>query len=270
MGDNTVKKIGFIGAGNMAKAIINGIVRAKMSVSLAAYDVNTEQTDILAETCNVERMPTIEALTEACDCIILAVKPQNVEEVLMQIRPVFQPEQILVSIAAGISQAYLQKMLGFTAKTVRVMPNTPLLLGCGATALAGSPGLSEQEFRQVEALFQASGVTVSMPEDKMNEVIAVNGSAPAFIYAFADAMVQYADRAGLPEGTGLQLFAATLIGSAKMLTESGYSIEELIRMVSSKGGTTIAGLEAMRKNGLTEAITAGCEACTARAYELMK
>ena len=209
-------------------------------------------------------------LVEACDYLVLAVKPQNFEEVLQEIRPSANESIVFVSIAAGVTPAYIASKLGFDAKVVQVMPNTPLMLGEGATALSCNKMVTEEEFAFVRSLFDCAGITEVISLDKMNEIIPLNGSSPAFLYLYAQQFVRYGVSVGLDEALCLRMFAQAMIGSAKMLTDSGKSIDELITMVSSKGGTTIAGLSGLRENGLEKAVEDCCERCVKRAYELTK
>ena len=179
-------------------------------------------------------------------------------------------ETVLVSIAAGIGADFIRKMTKPYAKVVLAMPNTPLLLGEGATALAKDDAVSDAEFAVVQRIFGSCGMTAVIAPEQMKEVIAINGSSPAFIYLFAKSFLDYAAKVGLPETSAKELFAQSLIGSAKMITDSGYSIDELIRQVSSPGGTTLAGLDQLYEGKLSDAVRNACESCTKRAYELAK
>ncbi|MFR6496684.1 MAG: pyrroline-5-carboxylate reductase family protein [Ruminococcus sp.] len=145
-----------------------------------------------------------------------------------------------------------------------------LLLGEGATALAKDDAVSDAEFAVVQRIFGSCGMTAVIAPEQMKEVIAINGSSPAFIYLFAKSFLDYAAKVGLPETSAKELFAQSLIGSAKMITDSGYSIDELIRQVSSPGGTTLAGLDQLYEGKLSDAVRNACESCTKRAYELAK
>ncbi|MFR4198968.1 MAG: pyrroline-5-carboxylate reductase family protein, partial [Ruminococcus sp.] len=156
------------------------------------------------------------------------------------------------------------------AKVVLAMPNTPLLLGCGATALATEAPVSDAEFAVVRRIFDACGMTAVIEPAQMKEIIAINGSSPAFIYLFAKGFLDYAEQVGLSGDVAKELFAQSLIGSAKMITDSGYSIAELIRQVSSPGGTTLAGLDRFYAGNLTDVVQDACDHCTRRAYELAK
>lgn len=264
-----MNRVAFLGAGNMATGIIGGIAGAKLPVLLSVYDLDATKAQALA-VYGAQTAASAVELVKECDYLVLAIKPQNFEDVLAEIRHAVNPDIIFVSIAAGITPDYISAKLGFQAKVVQIMPNTPLLLGAGATALAQNNRVSAEEFAFVRNLFDCAGITEVVELDKMNEVIPLNGSAPAFIYLYAQQFIRYGVSVGLDEESCLHLFAHSLIGSAKMLTESGKSIEELITMVSSKGGTTIAGLAALRENGIEKAVDACCEKCVERAYELTK
>jgi pyrroline-5-carboxylate reductase len=148
------------------------------------------------------------------------------------------------------------------------MPNTPLLIGIGATALAKCGGVSDEEFDTVKQIFGCSGITAEIPENKMKEIICINSSSPAFIYLFAKSFVDFAEQNDIQREAATVLFSQTLIGAAKMLTDSGYTPDELIKMVTSPGGTTLAGLSAFYDSGLAETVMEACKRCTARAYEL--
>ena len=254
----------------MGGAIMGGIFRSGMDISLFACDTNQERLQELQSSYGVTPASSISTLLTSCECVFLVVKPQSFPDVLEEMRRDIPQEMLIVSIAAGITEHTISDALGYPAKVVQVMPNTPLLLGYGASALAKGSQVSEAEFDFVRQIFSCAGIAEEIPAEKMNEIIAINGSSPAFIYEFTKYFVEYASSNGIDADVALKLFAQSLIGSAKMLTESGYSVDRLIEMVSSKGGTTIAGLDAFRKKGLGEAVLAGCDACTKRAYELAK
>ncbi len=268
--------IGFIGAGNMGYAIMKGICAGAQNgqqpladVRLFAFDPDSEKLSRLSELgvtlCESER-----EIFEKSKYVFLAVKPQQLEEVMDKVTDCADNETVIVSICAGITAEYLKSKTFPDAKVVLVMPNTPLLLGKGATALAKAEPCSDEEFSLVCSIFASCGKIAVVSQDKMKEIIAINGSSPAFIYLYAQAFIDYADSVGIDAQAAKELFAQSLIGAAAMMTDSGYSMDELIRMVSSKGGTTIAGLDKLRENGLEKAVTDCCKACTERAYQLSK
>lgn len=256
-----------MGSGNMASAIIAGMLQSgQQEMALKVYDLNGNHYQTLAAQ-GVETCSSPDGLA-AVDCLILAVKPQNMSDALDALRGKLDRKAVVVSIAAGITEPYIQKKLGFDAKVVLVMPNTPLLLGRGATAMSKGRQTSEQEFSFVQSLFRLSGIVEVISTDKMNEVIALNGSSPAFIYLFAKGFLQFAQHNGIEAGTALRLFSASLEGAAKMMTDSGKTVDELITMVSSPGGTTLAGLDAFYQEHFCDTVEKACNACTKRAYEL--
>ena len=260
--------IGFIGAGNMATAILRGYL-AREKAEVYVYDIDPQRMEKLAAF-GAKPAESAAWLARRVKYLFLAVKPQNFEEVLAELKGQIAEDTVVVSIAAGISSAYLKQALGFDAKVVRVMPNTPLMLGYGASALARVEPATEEEFAFCCGMFQASGETAVIDEAQMNAVISVNGSTPAYLYQIAQHFIRYAEEQGIGQEVALRLFAQTMIGSAKMMTDSGLSLDELIRMVSSKGGTTIAGLEAFREDGLEAMVRHACERCTRRAEELAR
>lgn len=264
-----MKRIAFLGAGNMATGIIHGIAKAKLPVALSVYDIAKDKAEALS-VYGASAVSSVKELVSQCDYLVLAIKPQNFEEVLSEIRMDVRKETVFISIAAGVTPAYISAKLGFSAKVVQVMPNTPLMLGEGATALARCETVSEEEFAFARSLFDCAGITEVIPLDKMNEIIPINGSSPAFLYLYAQQFVQYGVSVGLDADLCLRMFAQAMIGSAKMMTDSGKSIDELIAMVSSKGGTTLAGLAALRENKIESAVSQCCEKCVNRAYELTK
>ncbi len=265
-----MKSIGFIGAGNMATAIINGLIAQKGSGSfINVFDVSTEKLDEISKL-GVNAFSSSQDVVKNSDIIVLAVKPQNYAEVLEALKDVVSTDKTFVSIAAGISINYVQSALGCECPVVRVMPNTPLLLKKGASALCPSDNIREENKQIVYDMFAGSGVCEYITEDHMNEIIAVNGSSPAYIYMFAKAMADYAVSVGIDYDKALNLICATLEGSAAMLKESGDTPDVLIEKVSSKGGTTIEALNKLREHGFTEAIDDAMKACTKRAEELGK
>lgn len=267
-----MSKIGFIGAGNMGGAIMKGIAKSKMNseVEIYAFDMDMKKLDALSEY-GVKKCTDANEICDKCSIVFLAVKPQVFEEVLISFKDHVKNETVFVSIAAGITADFIRKTLGNDdAKVILVMPNTPLLLGKGATAIGKAENVPQDKFDFVYNVFKECGEAFVISENKMKEVIAINSSSPAFIYLFAKGFIDYGEKIGIDSDTAKKLFAQALIGSAKMITDSGYTIDELIKMVSSPGGTTLAGLDKLYKGGLTEITGNACEACTKRAYELSK
>ncbi|MBQ6570440.1 MAG: pyrroline-5-carboxylate reductase [Clostridia bacterium] len=264
------EKIGFIGAGNMATAIISGILSKNLysPENVYAYDTNPEAVSKISKK-NVTVCSGIDEILALCPIVFLAVKPQVYPTVLGQCSGSVK-NNLFVSIAAGISTKYVQSFVGENCAVIRAMPNTPLMLGSGATALCKSANTSDAQFEKVEGIFAASGVVCRLPEDKMNAVISVNGSSPAYVYLFAKAVIEGAKDQGIDPETAAKLIISTLRGSADMLENSGYTPDELIKMVSSPGGTTLKALDVLYAGNFETVIKVAMRACTGRAEELGK
>ncbi len=265
-----MKKTGFIGAGNMATAIIDGLLRSDPSCAsdISVFDVIPEKLDIMAKK-GVNTSSSVSEVTRLSDIIVLAVKPQNYAEVLAEVKKTVTQNKVIVTIAAGISTDYISKTIECDCPMVRVMPNTPLLLGVGASALSRR-NISDEDFEYVYRMFANGGVAEILDESQMNSVIAVNGSSPAYVYLFAKAMTDYAKSQGIDEEKALRLVCATLKGSAEMLEHSGDTAEVLIKKVSSPGGTTLKALEKLEEKDFYNGIIEAMAACTDRANELSK
>lgn len=263
--------IGFIGTGNMGTAILKGISASSLSksVDLFATDPDSEKVNALS-TYGVNKCESAKEIVQKCKYVFLAVKPQIIEEVLNDISSVVTENTVFISIAAGITGEFIQSKTIEKAKVILVMPNTPLLLGFGASALSRLDTVTDDEFKLICDVFSSCGEIAVISKDKMKEIIAINGSSPAFIYLFAKGFIDYAESAGIDTDAAKKLFCQSLIGSAKMITDSGYTVDELIKMVSSPGGTTLKGLDELYAGNLIEVVNMACKSCTQRAYELSK
>lgn len=251
----------------MAKAIVKGLVGAGFEAELYGYDLNKNNYEFLKE-CEVKVFESSNDLVEFCEFVVLAVKPQNMAEVLQQIKPSFNEAKVVVSIAAGVSEEFVASVLGKGTKFVRVMPNTPLLMGLGAVAISRGRSVNEEQFNFVKKMFETSGVVCTINEEQMNDIVAINGSSPAFIYLFAKGFLKFAEKKDIDPEVALRLFCASLVGSAAMMEKSNKTIDSLIADVSSKGGTTVAGLSVLEEFNLTEVVEKTCEKTAKRAFEL--
>ncbi len=264
-------KLAVIGVGNMAGAILGGVLGSGLLKpgEITMYDKAPEKMQPFVARGCVAADSAADA-AGSCKYVLLSVKPQVLEGVLLSIKGSVSKNAVLISICAGVSAAFIRTTLGFDCRVVTVMPNTPLLLGSGATAIGRVEPISDEEFAFVRSIFSSAGSAYEIPADRMNEVIPLNGSSPAYIYYFAKAFVEEAVENGFSQDTAVELFSAALVGSAKMMTESGKSLDELIAMVSSPGGTTLAGLDALKSGGFEENVKACSRATIKRAYELGK
>lgn len=262
-------KIGFIGPGKMARAIVNGMITASFSApeNLYIYGRSMEKVAYFAEIGCTPCLNLAEMSAE-CSIIFLCIKPQNFPEVLEKLKPLVSNKILYVSIAAGITSARIYEMLGAPVRLVRAMPNTPLLIGKGATAISGTENVTEEELSTICNVFSSCGTVRVIPEALMNPVIAVSGSSPAYLYLFAKHVNDFAEQKGIDRETSMKLFCQTLIGSAHMMLESGLTEDALISMVASKGGTTQAALDRLEENGFQKVLFDAMEACVNRAEEL--
>ncbi len=264
-------KFGFIGAGNMAKAIIDGMVSSGLckkeciSVSDANNDLHNyyEEIEIFFTSDNLK-------IVQDSDVIFLSIKPQQASVVLSEISSagISLQQKCFVTIMAGISTDYIKAQLLPTLDVIRVMPNTALMLKQGATAISIEACDNNEVIQSVTAIFKAMGTVDIIPESQMNVVISVNGSSPAYFYYFVDAMIQSAKSQGFDADTAKRMAAQTLIGCGHMLLEKDETPSELLQMVCSKGGTTIEAVNTLRDASVDKVIDAAMQACTKRAKEL--
>ena len=270
MSDNL--RIGFLGAGKMATALGRGWLQAGLvqATGLRASDPLPDARDAFAKATGGTATPDNRAIVAESDVVVLAVKPQHVDEVLGEIAPAVKSGQsLLISIAAGVSIQSIADRLGIPSYgLVRVMPNTPCLVGASASAYATSPGVTEDDERLVDRLFNAVGRAFAVPEKLLDAVTGLSGSGPAFVFLVIEALSDGGVRMGLPRDLATQLAAQTVLGSAKLLLESGLHPGALKDMVASPGGTTIAGLHALERGGLRAALMDAVAAATARSVEL--
>ena len=260
-------KLGILGAGNMGSAIMRGIGSSGMEVSVSAFDKDTAKLDALSPF-GVAPCANEKELVSENEYILLAVKPQVLGDILDEVAEEITNEKVIISICAGISEDFIRSHTIPEAKVILVMPNTPMMLGLGASAISRADGVTDEEFAFAKSVIESCGIAQEVPISKMKEIIAINGSSPAFIYLFAKGFVDYAESVGIDSDAALKLFAQSLVGSAKMLTDSGMTVDALIKQVSSPGGTTIAGLDKLYEGNLTATVEECCKACTERAYEL--
>jgi pyrroline-5-carboxylate reductase len=263
------RRWGFIGAGKMATALIRGMIRdGTPPESISASDPDPRaRASLLGET----GVMTFDANTEvilASDVIVLAVKPQLMASVLAEIRPSITAEHLVVSVAAGVTLATLTNGLGLDRRIARAMPNTPALIGEGAAAYCLGPATTDSDDACVAGCLEAVGRSFRVPEGMLDAVTGLSGSGPAFVYVMIEAMADGGVRAGLPREIALALAAQTVLGSAKMVLETGQHPGQLKDQVTSPAGTTIAGLHALERGGIRAALMDAVGAAHARAVEL--
>jgi len=253
----------------MATALAKGIVTAKLlkERDIVAFDpVTAAAENFRAAIPEVTLAANNADVTSHCDVLFLAVKPQQMAEVMREVKSVASPDKLFVSIAAGVTLASLSAGLN-TQRVVRVMPNTPCLVGKGASAFARGPGASATDSERVRELLSAVGLAFELDEKLLDAVTGLSGSGPAFVYVMIEALSDGGVRAGLPRVVATQLAAQTVLGAAQMVL-GGEHPAVLKDRVASPGGTTIAGLQVLEDRGLRSALIAAVEAATERSKEL--
>ena len=264
--------IGFLGAGQMATALAKGWTAAGLldqTKSLAADPWAPSRKKFFSAT-GVKSLASSSDVAVSCDILVLAVKPQAMPKLLGEIKHVVQLRHLIISIAAGVTIEQIAEGIGTENRIVRVMPNTPCLVGESATGLAVGPFATAADTELVSRLFGAVGKALPVPEYLLDAVTGLSGSGPAFIYVLIEALADGGVRMGLPRDTATTLAAQTVLGAAKMVLETGQHPGALKDAVASPGGTTIAGLHALERGGVRAAMMNAVEAATLRATELGK
>ncbi len=262
------KTIGFIGCGNMGGAIIGGIADKGLFDAIYVYDKNAEQAAAVAEKYKVT--PADLAEVAKCDVILLAVKPNVLFDVLRELKPVVNTSATVISIAAGQSTEKIGSALFENMKILRVMPNTPALVGEGMSALSPNEALSKDEaaIAQALAIFNSLGRAEIVAESLMDAVTGVSGSSPAYVFMFIEALADSAVKAGMPRDKSYIFAAQAVLGSAKMVLETGEHPARLKDMVCSPGGTTIEAVKALEEKGFRNAVMAAVEACVEKSRNM--
>ncbi len=260
--------IGFIGGGNMAEAIIKGMLLDSKykSRDILVSEPRYERRKYLEETYHVKTFFDNKYLVKEADIIILAVKPQNIEEVLVEIKENISDTKIIVSIAAGITLSYLQEKLK-TARLIRVMPNTPALVQEGVSVISLCSCLPIEIVTPVREIFMSIGKIMHLPEEKMDAVTALSGSGPAFIAYFIECLINAGEKLGLAYDNAQELAIQTLIGTSRLL-ENGIPLRKVREMVTSPGGTTAAGLLTFQHMNLQSIVTEALQSAFNRSKEL--
>ncbi len=259
--------IGFIGGGNMAEAIISGLRNAKME-KVVVSDISKERLTYLEKRYRIKTVSKNIEIPEYAETIILSVKPQDMDKVTAELRNSITDRHLIISIAAGIRLEYLSENLQ-TRRIVRVMPNTPALVGAGISVISPMRGLKKKDIKTALEIFRAVGEVIVLDEEKMDVVTALSGSGPAFFAYFIESMSEGGVRLGLSAADALKLSLQTGLGTIKLLNE-GRSPAELIQMVTSPGGTTAEGLHSLDKHAFKAAVKDAIEASTKRSRELSR
>ncbi len=263
-------KIGFIGLGNMAKAMIGGMLAKGIAQpEELTGSAKTEKTRKAAEEkYGIETLADNGAVAEVSDILILAVKPQMFDTVIPQIRDRIRKDTLIVSIAAGRTIAQIEEALGGSFKVVRCMPNTPAMVGAGCSGVCRNEKVTEEEMAKCMELLGSFGLAEEVPEKLMDAVVGVSGSSPAFVFLFLEALADGGVKAGMPREQAYRFAAQTVMGSAKLMLETGKHPGELKDMVCSPGGTTIEGVQTLEDMGLRSAVMSAVEACVEKSRNM--
>ena len=265
-------KIAFLGGGNMAEALIKGMIVSGTvkAEQVIVNDVSADRLEHLRKTYGIIIDKSTKEAADRADIVFLSVKPQVIDVVLSKIAPVADGKKLVISIAAGVTIARIEKMLTAKPRVVRVMPNTPALVLAGAAGVAGGSTATPEDMETAQQLLGAVGRSVVIEEKLMDAVTGLSGSGPAYVFVIIDALSDAGVKAGLPRQLALELAAQTVYGAAKMVLETKEHPAKLRDMVTSPGGTTIEGLHALEKGKLRATLMNAVEAATARSKELGK
>ena len=263
------RTIGFIGAGNMAEAMIRGLLRGNdfAPEQVSASGPRQERADELRDKYGIAAT-TDNKVPAGAEIVVLSVKPQILSRVLDEVATAINKDALVISIAAGVPVAANQARLAKGTRVVRAMPNTPALVDAAATAIAGGDHASESDLAEAKKIFDAIGITVILEESAMDAVTGLSGSGPAYVFLILEALSDAGVKVGLSRRTAQLLAAQTLLGSAKMLLETNEHPGRLKDMVTSPGGTAITGLHTLENGGVRTTLMNAVEAATRRSREL--
>lgn len=261
-------KICFIGGGNMGEAIIRGLISQKLTApqNIYLYEIDKSKHEKFVKM-GINVASTAKDGISPCDFVLLALKPALIRGFLEENKEYFS-DKVVLSIAASVPISLICEVLGEKTPTIRIMPNTPMLVGKGAAAISSNEYVSKKDFEYICRMLSGMSVLSVLDEDSMNKVISVNGSSPAYVYAFIRAMLKGAEEQGIGEKQALPLILRTIEGAVKMVEKSDVSIDTLIDRVCSPGGTTLAAMSVLSEKGFEEAVAEAMTACTQRADEI--
>jgi len=265
-------RIGFLGGGNMAEALVKGLISsgACATADLHVTDIRGERCEALASAYGIRASSNNGAAAAEADILVLAVKPQQMREVAEGIACVRKRDAGVLSIAAGLRTGTLESWLGAGARVVRAMPNTPALVGAGVSAICPGRDATPEDMDRAEALLGATGRVVRVAEEQMDAVTATSGSGPAYVFHLMESMIEAAVELGIEPATARVLVEDTVAGAAKLVRETGLPPAELRERVTSKGGTTAAALDVIRARGVGQAWKDAMAAAKRRGDELSK
>lgn len=263
-------KIGFIGLGNMASAMIGGMLQKEIvkAEEVSGSDKSPAMREKAVKAYGIVTKESNQEVAAEAEILLLAVKPQFLGQVIEEIKDVIKPETLVISIAAGKTIAWLENAFGKEIKLVRCMPNTPALVGEGCTGVCVNSRITEEEKLLSVRLMESFGKASLVTENLMDAVVAVSGSSPAYVFLFIEAMADAAVDAGMPRAQAYEFAAQAVYGSAKLMLETGKHPGELKDMVCSPAGTTIAGLKVLEERGFRGTVMDGLAACVEKSKNM--
>ena len=267
MGDHAMT-VAILGAGVMGEALLSGLLRAgRGAEDLMVGEKRAARAEELQERYGVDVVGNVEAAQKA-DTLALVVKPQDMADLLDEIAPVVRPGQLVVSLAAGITTTFIESRLPEGTPVVRVMPNTPALVDEGMAAISRGSHCDEEHLAEAESLLASTGKVIRVPEKQQDAVTAISGSGPAYLFFVVESMIEAGVHLGLPRGTATELVVQTVVGSAKLLRETGEHPTVLRERVTSPGGTTAAAVRALEDHKVRAAFLTAMEAARNRSRAL--
>lgn len=267
--DLTTRRLGFIGGGNMASALVKGLIHSGFAADrIVVSDVDAARLSSLHDKHGVRTTTDSVLLVKETDVVVLSVKPQVIDRVLATIGKEVRADQLIVSVAAGVPIAAMEARFPAGTRVVRTMPNTPATALAGATAISAGTSATEEDLAIAHAMFSAVGRVVTLDESLLDAVTGLSGSGPAYVFLMIEALADGGVKVGLHRDTALLLAAQTVYGSAKLLLDTGEHPGRLKDMVTSPGGTAIAGLHTLESGGLRRTLIDAVEAATNRAIAL--
>ena len=264
------KKIAIIGGGKMGSIIAQGLIAHKIvsGKNIVVTDIDAARLEFLRKTMKLKVSSNNEKAVKGADIIILAVKPQNMALTLTEISPAIDKSKIVISIAAGITTGFIESSLASGVRVLRVMPNTPALIGEGAAAIAKGSCAKKSDVQLAHIIFNAVGISVEVEEALIDVVSGLSGSGPAYCILIIEALIDAGEQMGLPRDLAGKLAMQTMLGAARLCIHSDKQPAELREMVTSPGGTTVAGIKALEEGKIRATIIAAVEAATKRSKEL--
>jgi pyrroline-5-carboxylate reductase len=266
------RKIGVIGAGHIGTAVIGGLVRSKLTSprNIIASRRSTGSLEVISKELGIHTTNDNRKVVKSSEILILAVKPMNAREVLSEIKDAVTPDHLIISVMAGIKTSFINSFLGVSCPVIRSMPNTPVLVDAGATAISGGKFATDEHLKLALSIFKSVGSVEVVPENLLDAVTGLSGSGPAYIYMVIEAMTDGGVKMGIPRQIAFRLAAQTVFGAAKLVIETGKHPAILKDEVTTPGGTAIAAVHELETHGLRTMLINAVSTATVRSKELSK